>query len=184
MPISQVRPQTEIGVKSQSTLERNSTGVVAHSRAVWPPGATGQGLHTSPACQAQGQSKVCVVWGAGHVIHGKGLSWQFSIPHACPSRKRQKVGAKKCQRVYSMGPMVLSLLLEESLLAVSGLSQSVMLLLGLLLTPNLNLQQTCGGMWLRGVEGWLNTQVPWKKPETKLLVVLWLQGQFASLSVT
>lgn len=61
MPISQVRPQTEIGVKSQSTLERNSTGVVAHSRAVWPPGATGQGLHTSPACQAQGQSKVCVV---------------------------------------------------------------------------------------------------------------------------
>jgi hypothetical protein len=42
--------------------------------------------------------------------------------------------------------MVLSLLLEESLLAVSGLSQSVMLLLGLLLTPNLNLQQTCGGM--------------------------------------
>ena len=67
-------------------------------------------------------------------------------PLHVPSRKRQKVGAKKCQRVYSMGPMVLSLLLEESLLAVSGLSQSVMLLLGLLLTPNLNLQQTCGGM--------------------------------------
>lgn len=43
------------------------------------------------------------------------------------SRKPQ-VGAKKCQKVYGMGPVVLSLLLEESLLAVSELSQSVMLL--------------------------------------------------------
>lgn len=51
-----------------------------------------------------------------------------------------------------MGPVVLSLLLEESLLAIPGLSQSVMLLPGIL-TPSLNLQHTCGGMWLLEVEG-------------------------------
>lgn len=60
-PVSQVRPQIDIAVKSQSTLERNRTGVVVHSRAVWPPGATGQGLHTSPACQAWDQPEVYVV---------------------------------------------------------------------------------------------------------------------------
>lgn len=43
-----------------------------------------------------------------------------------PSRKPW-VGAKSAgKKVYGMGPVVLSLLLEESLLAVPGLSQCVM----------------------------------------------------------
>lgn len=51
-----------------------------------------------------------------------------------------------------MGLVVLSLWLEESLLAVPGLSQSVMLPPGLFLTPSLTLQQTCGGVTPGGEE--------------------------------
>lgn len=66
-------------------------------------------------------------------------------PPRVSSRKPQ-VDARRYRKVYGMGLVVLSLWLEESLLAVPGLSQSVMLLPGLFLTPSLNLQQTCGGV--------------------------------------
>lgn len=66
------------------------------------------------------------------------------MPPACPLQKAPG-WCQKCREVYGVGPVVLSLLLEESLLAVPGLSQHG-LLLGLLLTPSLKLQQTCGGI--------------------------------------